>query len=186
MKSASFQAVAGPDARVLILGTLPGEVSLKKREYYAQPRNAFWQIMSEMVGAELTLPYAERLRRLVTHRIALWDVCHRAMRPGSADSAIQPATIRPNNIYRFLNAHTAVELICFNGAKASALFRRYVVPTLGRPQWPSGEKCFHRRAQPSRRCPSKRSLNDGGLCCAVSRPKTACSRRRGGIQKRRG
>jgi double-stranded uracil-DNA glycosylase len=133
MKSSGFDAVAGPDARVLILGTLPGAVSLACGQYYAQPRNAFWRIMGELVGASLELPYAERVERLVAARIAVWDVCAIAQREGSADAAIQPDTIQPNDFATFFRTHPHIELICFNGAKAAELFRRRVSPTLESP-----------------------------------------------------
>src|SRR5258707_688606 len=130
MKSPSFEAIAGPDARVLILGTLPGAVSLAKGEYYAQPRNVFWKIMGELVGAAPELPYAERVQCLISGRVALWDVCAVATRRGSTDAAIVSGTIQSNDIAEFLRWHSGVEIICFNGAKAGELFRRRVSPTL--------------------------------------------------------
>jgi hypothetical protein len=78
-------AVSGPDARVLILGTLPGAASIAQGAYYAHPRNAFWRIMTEITGADPALPYDERLRCLVRARVAVWDVCAHAVRPGSLD-----------------------------------------------------------------------------------------------------
>src|SRR5690606_15072124 len=59
-----FPPVSSPDAHVLVLGSLPGEASIAARQYYAQPRNAFWPIMGELVGAAPPLDYAERLERL--------------------------------------------------------------------------------------------------------------------------
>jgi hypoxanthine-DNA glycosylase len=133
MPSSGFEAVAGSDARVLILGTLPGAASLACGQYYAQPRNAFWKIMGELVGAAPALPYADRLRCLVARRVALWDVCAVAARRGSADAAIQSAAVLPNDFSGFLRSHPSVELICFNGAKAGELFRRHVSATLESP-----------------------------------------------------
>ena len=131
MTSSSFDAVAGPDARLLILGSLPGTVSLARGEYYAQPRNAFWPIMGELVGAAPTLDYKERVRRMVRARLALWDVCARATRKGSLDTAILAASVVPNDIGSFLGSHPGIRMICFNGTKAADLFRRFVVPQLG-------------------------------------------------------
>src|ERR1017187_7782411 len=85
VKSKCFEPVAGADARVLILGSLPGKVSLERGEYYAQPYNAFWRIMGELVGASRDLPYQNRLELLKQHHIALWDVCAAGFRAGSLD-----------------------------------------------------------------------------------------------------
>jgi double-stranded uracil-DNA glycosylase len=131
LRASGFSAVARPDARVLILGTLPGAVSLARGEYYAQPRNAFWRIMGELVGAAPTLSYPDRLQRLLDRRVALWDVCAVATRRGSADIAIRSP--KPNDFAGFLGSHSSIELICFNGAKAAELFRRLVLPTLAKP-----------------------------------------------------
>lgn len=131
MKSFGFEAVAAPDARVLILGTLPGAVSLACGQYYAQPRNAFWKIMEELIGASPTLPYEKRVECLIAKRLALWDVCARAQRVGSLDAAIKK--MQPNDFTTFLLTHPEVTLICFNGAKAAAFFRRHVSPTLAPP-----------------------------------------------------
>ena len=131
MKASSFAPVAGPDARILILGTLPGAASLAAGQYYAHPRNAFWAIMGELVGVAVTLPYRDRIERLIERRIALWDVCASARRNGSLDSAIRSGSVLPNDIAGFLSSHEDVRLICFNGVRASELFRRLVLPSLG-------------------------------------------------------
>src|SRR5579864_8959186 len=98
MKSKSFEAVARADARVLILGSLPGTVSLERGQYYAQPYNAFWRIMAEALGMPPGLPYKARLRALKENHIALWDVCGAGCRVGSLDSSIQLATVEANDI----------------------------------------------------------------------------------------
>lgn len=122
IRCCSFEAVARADACVLILGSLPGRVSLERCQYYAQPRNAFWRIMAELAGAPLNLQYEDRLRVLIEKRIALWDVCAAGDRPGSSDSAIRLATVQTNNFSSFLRAHTGVNLICFNGGKAKEIY----------------------------------------------------------------
>jgi hypoxanthine-DNA glycosylase len=115
---------------VLILGTLPGPVSLEKRQYYAQSRNAFWPIMGELFGAGPELAYRERLQKLKLCRIALWDVCRSAYREGALDASIDPRSIVPNDLAGFLRTHTAIRLICFNGQTAANLYRRRVLPGL--------------------------------------------------------
>jgi TDG/mug DNA glycosylase family protein len=133
MQSTGFPPVAAADARVLLLGSLPGAMSLARREYYAQPQNGFWRIMGALAGALPELPYAQRLERLTAARIALWDVCASGFRPGSLDSAIQPASVVANDFAAFLEAHPGIGLICCNGSKAADLFGRLVAPGLAEP-----------------------------------------------------
>jgi TDG/mug DNA glycosylase family protein len=128
--STGFQAVSRRDARLLILGSLPGKKSLEARRYYAQPQNAFWPIMGRLFGAGPDLAYDDRLRRLVAARIALWDVCRSAIRPGSLDQKIDLSSVEPNDFSGFFAAHPHIELIGFNGAAAEKLFRTKVAPIL--------------------------------------------------------
>lgn len=128
--SNGFPPVANEEARVLILGSLPGQMSLRMQQYYAQPRNAFWRIMGRLFGAEPGLPYTERTRRLIECRVALWDVCAAAHRPGSLDASILRSSVVPNDFAAFIASHPHIRLICFNGAKAAELYRRTVAPHL--------------------------------------------------------
>ncbi|MBA3773931.1 MAG: DNA-deoxyinosine glycosylase [Ramlibacter sp.] len=130
MLSSGFSPIADANARVLILGTLPGQMSLQLGQYYAQPRNVFWKIMGVLVGAGPELAYEERVERLKRRGIALWDVCAEAHRPGSLDTSIAGASVVSNDIGGFLRTHPEVRLLCFNGAKAEALYRRLVLPAL--------------------------------------------------------
>jgi TDG/mug DNA glycosylase family protein len=125
-----FPPIERADARVLILGSLPGQRSLQQRQYYAQPRNAFWRVMGELFGAVPQLSYAERTQRLIESRIALWDVCACAHRPGSLDAAIDHATVEVNPFEAFFRQHEALQLICFNGATAARLYARNVLAHL--------------------------------------------------------
>ncbi len=84
--SEGFPPVAGADARILVLGSLPGDRSISEQQYYAHPQNAFWPIMRELFGIEGD--YSVRCKRLIENRIALWDVLHSSVRPGSMDSDI--------------------------------------------------------------------------------------------------
>lgn len=130
MKSVGFNPIARPDAHLLILGSLPGTMSLEKHQYYAQPRNAFWPIMEKLVGASPQLPYARRTAQLTKHKIALWDMCAAGIRPGSLDSDIERDSIEPNDFAGFFLTHPHIQCICFNGAKAAEIYRRLVLPHL--------------------------------------------------------
>ena len=113
-----------------MLGSLPGAESLRRQEYYAQPRNAFWTILGGMTGATPELPYDARLARLAAAGIALWDVCATARRPGSLDADIERASVVANDFVAFYAAHPRIGCICFNGRVAAALYRRHVLPSL--------------------------------------------------------
>ena len=131
IRSSGFPAIALSDARVLILGSLPGLVSLARGEYYAQPRNAFWRIMEALFAIPATAPYAQRAQQLVQNGIALWDVCAAASRVGSSlDAKINLASVVPNDFVAFFAAHPSIRLICFNGATSEKLYLRLVQPGL--------------------------------------------------------
>jgi len=119
----SFPPIADARARVLVLGTLPGEESLRRREYYAHPRNLFWPIVFALFDTTPAADYAERLAFVVARRIALWDVCELAEREASADSAIRRE--RPNAIDRLLDAHPLIGAVAFNGSGARRLHDRH-------------------------------------------------------------
>lgn len=126
----SFPPIADAQARVLILGSMPGLASLAAGQYYAHTQNLFWQILGEVTGAAASLPYATRVRALKSSGIALWDVLAACVREGSLDSAIDAASIRVNDFGAFYRAHPSIVQVFFNGAKAEACYRRYVLPLL--------------------------------------------------------
>lgn len=129
-RSVGFPPIADPRATVLILGSLPGQKSLKMRQYYAQPQNGFWKIMDALFGAGPSLPYPLRLERLIERRVAVWDVLAAGERAGSLDSAIVWASAETNDFAAFFERHREIRLVCFNGTKAADLYRRLVLPAL--------------------------------------------------------
>jgi hypoxanthine-DNA glycosylase len=128
--SVGFPPISGSSARVLILGSLPGEESLRRQQYYAHPRNAFWPIMGDLFGAAPGLPYADRIEALIANGVAVWDVCAAAHRFGSLDSAINLGSVDANDFQSFFARHTSIRRVCFNGTKASALYGARVLPAL--------------------------------------------------------
>jgi hypoxanthine-DNA glycosylase len=121
----SFPPIVTPDARLLILGTLPGEESLRLQQYYGHPRNHFWPLIAAIFGEAVPADYAERVDLLKRNRCALWDVLESAERIGSSDAAIRNATVNP--FAAFFTDYPTIKTIAFNGQKARDLFRRYVV-----------------------------------------------------------
>ena len=85
----SFPPIVSPHSRLLILGSMPGEASLKAGQYYAHPRNAFWHIMGELFGAGPSLPYQERVAILKSVGVALWDSLQACIRSGTLDASIK-------------------------------------------------------------------------------------------------
>lgn len=130
--SQGFAPVSRPDARLLILGSMPGVASLEASEYYAFARNAFWKIMGELFGAHPELDYTTRLQKLTEQRIALWDVIGRCHRPGSLDSSIAADGMMTNDFEGFFARHPHITQVCFNGQTAARLFRQKVQPLLHR------------------------------------------------------
>jgi hypoxanthine-DNA glycosylase len=128
--------VIAQDTRILILGSFPGEASLRAQQYYAHPRNQFWKLAGALVNENLyDLPYDERLPRLLAHRFGLWDVLAACEREGSLDSAIRkPAA---NDFDRLRHLCPALETVGFNGQAsgkfapqfAEAGYRTVVLPS---------------------------------------------------------
>ena len=130
-RAVGFPPLEPKHARILVLGSLPGEESIRKGEYYGHPRNAFWRIMGEAFGAGPEKPYAERLRALGARGVMLWDVLRAARRRGSLDADIRTEDAEPNDVAGLAARHPELEMVAFNGAAAEALFRRHVLRGAG-------------------------------------------------------
>jgi len=126
----SFPAIADDNACILILGSMPGKASLQAGQYYAHPRNQFWPILGELVGAEPALDYVERTRALMSAGIALWDVLKSCYRSSSLDADIDKSSIIVNDFAAFFAGHPHIRQVFFNGATAEQAFRRYVLPDI--------------------------------------------------------
>jgi hypoxanthine-DNA glycosylase len=117
--------VAGPDATLFILGSLPGDASLAAQRYYAHPTNQFWRLLGSAIGDELDgLAYDARLARLAQRTIGLWDVVASASRKGSLDQAIRDA--EHNRIEHLVRDFKNLRAIAFNGSAAAAIGRRLI------------------------------------------------------------
>jgi hypoxanthine-DNA glycosylase len=126
----SFPPVADAHTRLLVLGSLPGEISLAKAQYYANPRNQFWLLMTAVTGVELAaLPYEARLAALLDVGVGLWDVIQSAVRAGSLDANIRDH--QPNALADFCASLPSLRAVAFNGGKASMIGRQRLVGAQG-------------------------------------------------------
>ena len=125
-----LQPVARADARLFILGSLPGDASLSAQRYYAHPTNQFWRLLGAAIGEKLqVLDYEERLRRLAKRRIGLWDVIGSASRRGSLDQAIRSAD--HNRLDQLLDNFPELQALAFNGSTAATAGRRLWAEPIG-------------------------------------------------------
>lgn len=108
-------------AKILILGSMPGTESLKKEQYYANKRNQMWKIMENILQLQLPEEYSQRINVLKEHHIAFWDVIHSCKRVGSLDSAITEDV--PNDFMTFFKQHSSLKIVGFNGNKAYQTFK---------------------------------------------------------------
>lgn len=126
----AFDPVVDARTRLLILGSLPGDASLKAGQYYGHPQNGFWRLVGGAIGGDLVaLPYPERLEALKATGVGLWDVIASAERPGSLDTAIRNAEAADLN--RLVDSLPLLRAIAFNGGTAARLGRRSLTPRPG-------------------------------------------------------
>jgi hypoxanthine-DNA glycosylase len=119
-RKSGFSPIVDAGARVLILGSLPGEASLAVQQYYGNPRNAFWRLMEGVLDTPLVpLAYDDRLAALRSRGVGLWDVIAEAERPGSLDAAIRdPAA---NDLLTLVATLPNLRAVAFNGGAAARL-----------------------------------------------------------------
>lgn len=122
---AGLPPIARTDARLFVLGSLPGDASLAARQYYAHPTNQFWRLLGAAIGAKLQqVAYERRLELLAERRIGLWDVIASANRKGSLDQSIREA--EHNRIEHLLCDYPDLQAIAFNGTTAALAGRRLI------------------------------------------------------------
>lgn len=130
MRAVGFAPIVDDRTRILILGSLPGDASLKAAQYYAHPQNGFWRLVGAVIGVELaTMRYEARLEALRAAEIGLWDVIASAERRGSLDAAIR----RPEgaDLAALIQRLPALRAVAFNGATAAQLGRRALGEGIG-------------------------------------------------------
>ncbi|MDO8409874.1 MAG: DNA-deoxyinosine glycosylase [Phenylobacterium sp.] len=125
----SFPPVVDADTRLLILGSLPGEISLQRGQYYANPRNQFWRLMAAVTEGPMPDAYEDRLAHLRRHGVGLWDTVKTARRIGSLDGAIQAA--QPNALQDLVGALPKLAAIGFNGGTAARMGQAQLTEAAG-------------------------------------------------------
>jgi len=120
---ASFPPIVNDQTETLILGTMPGAMSLEKQEYYAYPQNQFWKIMYTLFAAlPASAIFSEKIKLLQDNKIGLWDVLANCERKGSLDTHIKNHT--ENDIEKLLKQHPKIKTILFNGKESYKYFDR--------------------------------------------------------------
>jgi double-stranded uracil-DNA glycosylase len=116
----SFPPVVDEATRVLVLGSLPGEESLARAQYYANPRNQFWRLIGAVVDQDLVaLAYEARLAALLEAGLGLWDTVGSATRRGSLDTSIRDH--RPNDLAALVRSLPALRAVGFNGGRSASI-----------------------------------------------------------------
>ena len=121
-----FPPVIDDAARGLILGSFPSVRSLATRQYYGNPRNAFWPITGALFGFDTGATYENRLAALQSNGVALWDVLHKCRRAGSSDAKIDLKSMLANDFDQLFATYRCITRVYFNGGTAERLFRRLV------------------------------------------------------------
>jgi len=124
----SFPPIVNENCKVLVLGTMPGEESLRVQQYYGHGRNAFWKIIYALFGQEPDKDYERRKGFLLEKKIALWDVLLKCEREGSSDSNIKNPV--PNDLAWLFKTYPDIKSVCFNGKEACKFYRRLIAKTI--------------------------------------------------------
>ncbi|MGK0373876.1 MAG: hypoxanthine-DNA glycosylase [Arenicella sp.] len=122
---AAFEPILAGAPRLLILGSMPSQISLRENQYYANPRNAFWWIMSQLFEFDLDMGYRDRIFALESVGVAVWDVLYDCERKGSLDSAIVTNSEQPNDFELLFARYPTISKVIFNGAAAEKIFARH-------------------------------------------------------------
>ena len=125
-----FPPVTRPDTRLLVLGSLPGAVSLARQRYYAHPQNQFWRLIGAVLGRDLVpLDYEERLAALLDAGVGLWDTVAAATRDGSLDADIR--LHEASDLAALAATLPELKAIAFNGATSARIGRKQLAGIAG-------------------------------------------------------
>jgi hypoxanthine-DNA glycosylase len=124
-----LEPVADKNSKILILGSMPGKMSLQMLQYYAHPQNRFWRVLYTLFNRDFSEDYGDRMKLVKDCRIALWDTIYSCERPGSLDKDIKNET--PNDIPALLKSYPNIRHIICNGQKSYTVFNKYFSKIVG-------------------------------------------------------
>jgi hypoxanthine-DNA glycosylase len=113
----SFEPIVDHETEVLIIGTMPGEESLRLGIYYGNEKNHFWEFMYHILNndgspvrlIDRNMPKSNHYQFLLKYKIGLWDAIKSCQREGSNDSKIKNE--KYNDLSTILTAKTKL-IIC--------------------------------------------------------------------------
>ena len=126
----SIEPIIGRNPRIIILGSMPGIISINAAQYYANPRNLFWTVLAELYGMDIECSYESRVQQIRELPIILWDTLKSCHREGSLDSRILNTDIEANDVVGLLERYQTVQAIAFNGAASEKHFNKLIRPQL--------------------------------------------------------
>lgn len=122
MKKKGLEPLIDSNTEILILGTMPGDVSLKTKQYYANRKNQFWKIIFELFNSgNIEYNYIKKTELLLKNKIGLWDVLRKSKRTGSLDSNISEEEF--NDFKKIFAEFPKLRIIVFNGKTAANYFK---------------------------------------------------------------
>ena len=123
-----FKPIFDKNSKILILGSFPSIVSRKIGFYYANPQNRFWRMLAGILNATPPVSTDEKIKFLLTHRIAIYDAAISCEIKGSSDAKITHEICEKYLKTQILNAtgREVVKLPSTSSANANFNFERLV------------------------------------------------------------
>jgi len=128
----SIEPIIGRNPRIIILGSMPGIISINAIQYYANPRNLFWMVLEDLFGIDINASYEFKVQQVQQLPLIIWDTLKSCHREGSLDSKILSTDLEANDIGALLKRFPTVQAIAFNGGASAKYFDRLVRPQLSK------------------------------------------------------
>lgn len=124
-KKEGFLPVISVQTKILILGTLPSDTSLRTGEYYANPQNQFWRIIFSLYNnGQALISYDKKCELILHNNLGLWDVLRHANRVNSLDSSIHEE--KANDFEDLFSKYPNIRKLVFNGQNAATYYQRLI------------------------------------------------------------